>query len=77
MHVWRILLSLTDELWTCVVAAPDHEVAWRLAVAAVPGERRERPFLEELEATGERAPEGGARVLVAWPGGEPLRRPAA
>ena len=72
MRIWRLLVAYGGEVWTFVVAAPDHGRAWELALEAMPADLRSDATLEELEVSGERRVTGCTRLLRRWrtaPGG--------
>lgn len=66
MRIWRLLVAYGGEVWTFVVAAPDHGRAWELALAAMPAKLRPEATLEELEASAERRVTGCSRLLKRW-----------
>lgn len=55
MQVWRLLIGAKGGLEHLVVSAPDHHMAWHLALEAL-GAQGQGAVLEELENTGQRAP---------------------
>ncbi len=66
MRIWRLLVEVGSKVWTYVVAAGDHEEAWRLVLAELPGPDRERASLEELEATSGPSVTGWPRIVHVW-----------
>jgi hypothetical protein len=67
LRIWRLLVEIGPEVWTFVVAAPDHTRAWQVVLARLPTCDQELAFLEELEATGAvQNVNGPSRVIHAW-----------